>query len=562
MLQPLGRREVNYIPEVPRRFKVDWDLLLDGEVHEAAAYWYSQCSWTRDEAAPGETSKSRVVKRFPWEKREDIQRVVNYMLDDDGLFLILGSRKILKTWTIANFFAFWGLRNEHRNIFIGSTKEDRADLNLQRIIQIIATLRQLDTSEKQPPCIHMVARPPYEFHIGNGTVYSCLTLNITDLVQVTSSATWMDEVTKLPESYKEKFISEGLPATQVAVGDEGVANTKFVMSGTCNGEERVYRMMFNDEQARGMQVSPYEDQHNEYGLRCPENGLKMWNDEKFHRILWYYFADPGKCPGTPWNNAERAKWKSNEEGWNREMEVWPLKESKRRITPEYHDKLHRRSFDELKSYYCAGVPLVIGWDIGGRFQAATVTQCNPATGQVLVFFQHFEDNRDLHSFGMRVIEIVKTDFPEATAYHIGDPRTLATSTMTAQGTAAEYLENVGISIAPAPAVNIATKITLVKRCLMAVTVAHEPMLLIAGDRCREIIRGFRGEWEYDATGTKPRKTGYVEHAIDSLCFCLLQHKHLGEPTDADRLCGVGLAYDSDGYTNGERDEGRHYSPSM
>jgi len=546
---------------IPQRFKVDWERIIDNDdVIDAAAYWFGECSWTRDEAASGQKSRSKVVKRFPWNDRPDIQLVINYILNNAGVFLAMGSRKILKTWTIANLFAFWAVREEHRNFLLGSTKEERADLNLQRIIQIISTLRQLDTNTKQPPGIIVAARPPNSFHLSNGSVFTDLTLNVRDLVQITSSGVWMDEVSKLPEDYKAAFLSEGLPSTQQAVGDEGDFGSRFIMTCTCEGEERVWRMLLPDEESRRKLISPYEDAENLEGLRCPANGLKIWNEDLFHRILWYYFADPGKCPGTPWFEAERKKWRGNDDGWRRQMEIWPIQEGERRITPEYREMTHRRSFDELRELYLRDVPLVVGWDIGARFQAATVTQCNPKTGQVVAFMQHFEDNKDLHSFAMRLIETIKGEFPDqgqsAGMYHVGDPRTLSLSTMTSMGTAAEYMQNIGIYIAPAPGVTIATKIMVVKRLLTSYTEAHEPMLVIAGDRCREIISGLRGAWEYDQTGMRPKRTGFVEHAIDSLVFCLLQHKLLNEPADQNYIPVGRLGpYDGDGFYNPDCGEG-------
>jgi len=521
--------------EVPSYFEVDWErLLYNDDILDAAAYFFRDCVWTRDESAEGRYGRSRVYKRFPWDSRPDLREITEFKLTHGGLFMELGSRKTMKTWKEAARYAFLGLTQEARLFMIGSTKEERADMNIQRIAFIINTLLKYDQS-KFPKRPVVVSRPAENLQLSNGTIFANITQNINDLTQITASGIWQDEITKLDDSVKAGLIANALASTQQAVGEVAFApGSGTSLTGTCEGEERFWRMMFPSEESTNVLISPYEDEENREGLRCPENGLRIWSEGQVHRILFYYFADPGKVPGSDWYRRERPKWVGNEDAWNREMEIWPVADTEFKVTPEYKDGRHRRSFEELVELYQPNRPLVIGWDIGARFQCATVTQLNPRTGRIIVFMQIFQDNTNLENFGRSVVEYVKADFPNATAYHVGDPRSLSTSTGTAFGDLSEVLNRAGVFCNPAPGISIQRKVSTLKKVLSDY-ISGEPKLLIAGDRCKELVAGLRGKYKFQKNGQIPKRDGVTEHVVDSLVFCLLQHEYLSSEEEGDSV---------------------------
>jgi hypothetical protein len=519
--------------DVPDHFPVDWACIRDNpDIHAAAEYFFRHCFWTRDETARGSGKVHGVYKRYPWDKRPDCRAVVSYCLSNGGLFEILGSRRILKTWTMIGLTTFLALRHEGRMIPFGSTKEDRADMNLQRVIFVMSTLEKLDTSHS-PRAVRRIDRSPNTLDLNNGSHFLNLTQSLNDLTQITASLIWQDEFSKINDDMKARVIRTGLPATQVAVGEDGMEGGGMYLTATCEGEERYWEMFFSDDYAKAQRVSPYDDANNEEGLRCPENGLRMWSDGDVHKILWYYFADPGKCPGTDWYKRERRRWIGNEEGWMREMEIWPVMDNVRRVTPMYNDRKHRTTFDGIMDLYVPNQRLIVAWDIGSKYQSATVLQCNPKTRRIIVPMELYEDNRDLEGFCRQVIGTIKQYIPSAFARHVGDARTLAASTATVMGDMRDVMYAAGVECDPAPVKSIQFSIDHMKRVLGEYLSDGEPRILIAGDMCPRLIAGLRGKYQYSAMGMVPKRDGVTEHVMDSFKLGLLEIDMLESDDDRE-----------------------------
>lgn len=525
----------------PQRFKVDWGRIIDNDDdHDAAEYFFKECVWTRDEAASGRKGDPRTIKRYPWENRPDLRKIVHTLIDAYGVVDLMGSPRTLKTYTLVDLHSFWALRERDRAFFFGSTKQERADLNISRVVFTLSMLKSLDLNKIQPPALNFVARTETAFHLGNGSFFEDLTQSVADLTQVTASGVWLDEYSKIKsDDDKRDMYSYGTTRTQTDPNDPSPGGL-LVCSGTCNGEERQWNRMFPDEEAEKMLISPYDDVDNTEGLRCPENGLRIWGEPGKLNILLYYFADPGKCPGTPWYKAEKRKWAANEDGWRREMEIYPIVTGESSITPEWRDGTHLHKFEELKKLYDESVSLVVGWDIGARYQAATVTQRNKRTGQIIVFMSIFQDNSNLGEFVRNVVGQIKAEFPRAEAYHLGDPKTLSTTIPTASDAfeTLDYqrlMEREGVYCRQATCVPIGIKLSKLKEALSTYS-RGVPMLAVAKERSKPLVSAMRGDYQYDASGERHKRGGKSPHVIDSLVFTLLQHMNL-EDVEGDYLGG-------------------------
>jgi hypothetical protein len=509
--------------EPPKPFKVDWSRIIDNEdLDDAIDYFFGQCLFTRDEIKRG----VEVVRQFPWERRLDIQRIVKFRLHLRGLFLTIASRKTMKTWTKSGELLFEGIREQGRYIQLGALKQLRADYNLRRILFMLNQLVALDTGSNQPDAVKVLSRDENGASLGNGTYFENLTQKITDLKQVTTSALFYDEFPDLPEEYKMSLLGAAIPATQ---GDpeefeELMSGGIIDCIGTCNGEDAAWNLMFPTLAERNKYaIAPWEPDE----LRTPENGLKIWNRGRLYLILWYYFADPAKCPGTPWYKNETAKYPGKlKSQWEQYYEIWPVTTTGLEVTPEFTEPVHCRPYAEVKNQYQPDLALVVGWDIGGQNQCCTITQNNYSGRRINMFWQELELDMDVETFTRKCMEIIAVEFPMATVIHVGDPKTLASPTGTTMGTFSEVMQRAGVVCIPAPVVLIKVKVQLVKRQLATYIGYNASRVLIAYDTCPMLVAALRGGYRYNSTRTAPIKDGKYDHCIDSWAFTLLYHTYL------------------------------------
>jgi hypothetical protein len=196
----------------------------------------------------------------------------------------------------------------------------------------------------------------------------------------------------------------------------------------------------------------------------------------------------------------------------------------------------------------------VAWDIGAKFQSATVLQYNPKTRRIIVPMELYEDNRDLESFCRMVGETIKQYIPGSYARHVGDARTLSASTATVMGDMRDVMAMAGIECDPAPVVSIQRGIDHMKKVLSEY-IDGEPRLMIAGDMCPRLIAGLRGKYQYGPMGLVPKRDGTTEHVMDSFKLGLLEIDMLETDDDREEMTNPHLRegtwnYSDNGYDGG------------
>ncbi len=157
--------------------------------------------------------------------------------------------------------------------------------------------------------------------------------------------------------------------------------------------------------------------------------------------------------------------------------------------------------------YLPGIPLILGWDFG-RTPACVIGQAAP-DGQLRILDECYSDDSGVRAFAEnQVLPLLARRFPGCRIESFGDPAGAAKGQANEESCFSE-LEVLGIPTVPACTNEQLPRIEAVIKCLNRM-IGGRPGFIV-DPRCKRIIRGFEGGYNYAVVG-KLMGGGEVKYA--------------------------------------------------